>query len=41
MKELDLNLKEVGEGMMQDYLLASAYIFPLFKNEKIDGKRFY
>ncbi len=40
MKELDLNLKEVGEGMMQDYLLASAYIFPLFKNEKIDGKRF-
>lgn len=40
MKELDLNLKEVGEGRMQDYLLASAYIFPLFKNEKIDGKRF-
>ena len=40
MKELDLDLKEVEEGKMQDYLLASAYIFPLFKNEKIDGMRF-
>lgn len=39
-KEMVLNLKEVDEGRMHDFLLASAYLFPLFKSEKIDGKRY-
>ena len=38
MKELDIDLKEVEPGQMKDFLLASAYIFPLFKNEKLHGK---
>lgn len=33
MKELDIDLKQVEPGLMKDFLLASAYIFPLFKNE--------
>lgn len=40
MKEVDLNMKEVGEGRMHEFLLASAYIFPLFKNEKIEGETY-
>lgn len=39
-KELDINLKEVEPGQMKDFLLASAYIFPLFKNEKLHGKTY-
>lgn len=39
-KELDIDMKKVEEGRMQDFLLASAYIFPLFKNEKIGGKTY-
>lgn len=39
-KELDIDLKEVEPGQMKDYLLASAYIFPLFKNEKLHGKTY-
>lgn len=39
-RELDINLKEVEPGQMKDYLLASAYIFPLFKNEKLHGKTY-
>ena len=35
MKELDIDLKQVEPGLMKDFLLASAYIFPLFKNEKL------
>ena len=37
MKELDIDLKEVEPGQMKDFLLASAYIFPLFMNEKLQG----
>lgn len=40
MKELDIDLKEVEPGQMKDFLLASAYIFPLFKNEKLHGKMY-
>lgn len=40
MKELDIDIKEVEDGLMQDILLASAYIFPLFKNEKLHGKKY-
>lgn len=39
MKELDLDMKEVSEGLMQDLLLASAYL-PVFKNEKLHGKKY-
>jgi len=39
-KELDIDIKKVEEGRMQDFLLASAYLFPLFKNEKIEGKTY-
>lgn len=37
-KELVIDLKQVEEGQIIDYLLASAYIFPLFKSEKVQGK---
>lgn len=36
---VDVNMKQVEEGQMQDMLLASAY-FPVFKNEKIGGKTY-
>ncbi|MFA9377100.1 MAG: patatin-like phospholipase family protein [Lachnotalea sp.] len=39
MKELDIDMKEVDEGMMGDLLLASAYL-PVFKNEKLHGKTY-
>jgi NTE family protein len=39
MEELDLDMKEVDEGLMQDLLLASAYL-PVFKNEKLHGKTY-
>jgi len=39
MKELDLDMKEVSEGLMQDLLLASAYL-PVFKNQKLHGKTY-
>ena len=40
MKELDIDLKQVEPGTMKDFLLASAYIFPLFRNEKLMGARY-
>jgi NTE family protein len=40
LKELDINLKEVEPGQMKDFLLASALIFPLFKNEKLHGQTY-
>ena len=39
-RELDIDLKTVEPGQMKDFLLASAYIFPLFKNEKLHGKTY-
>lgn len=38
-KELDLDMKEVEDGLMPDLLLASAYL-PVFKNEKLHGKTY-
>lgn len=37
-KELVIDLKQVEDGQIIDYLLASAYLFPLFKNKKVQGK---
>lgn len=38
-KELDLNLDDIPDGMLENFLLASAYLLG-FKNEKLDGKRY-
>lgn len=40
LKELDIDLRRVEPGYMKDLLLASAYIYPLFKNEKLHGKKY-
>lgn len=40
LKELDIDLKSVEPGYMKDLLLASAYIYPLFKNEKLHGRKY-
>ena len=39
MKEIEIAAKDVEEGCLKDYLLASAN-FPVFKNEKLFGKTF-
>jgi NTE family protein len=39
MKETEISAKEAEEGYLKDYLLASSN-FPLFKNEKLMGKKF-
>lgn len=39
LKELDLDMKEVEEGRMEELLLASAYL-PVFKNQKLHGKTY-
>lgn len=39
-KELDIDIKQCPPELIQDFLLASAYIFPLFKNEKLHGKTY-
>lgn len=38
-KELDLSIEDIPEGMLEDFLLASAYLLG-FKNEKLNGKRY-
>lgn len=40
LQEMDIDVKELPAEDIPDLLLASAYIFPLFKNEKIHGKMF-
>lgn len=40
MRELDIDMKETEPELIKDYLLASAYLFPLFKNEKLHGKTY-
>ena len=40
MKGLHINMKEIDADMIGDMLLASAYLFPVFKIEKIHGSRF-
>ncbi len=37
-KELDVDMKKVEPGRMKDFLLASAYLFPVFKLEKLHEK---
>jgi NTE family protein len=39
MKEVEITAKEAEEGYLKDYLMASSY-FPLFKNEKLHGKKY-
>lgn len=39
-QELELDIRDIEPGMIKDYLLASAYIFPLFKNERINGRKY-
>lgn len=39
MKELDLSMEDIPEGMLEDFLLASAYLVG-FKNEKLHGKTY-
>ncbi len=38
-KELDLSISEIEPGLLEDFLLASAYLLG-FKNEELHGKRY-
>ena len=40
MQELHVNMKELEPDMIKDMLLASAYMFPVFKTEKLHGNRY-
>ena len=40
MKELDVDVRQLDPALIPDMLLASAYIFPVFKNEKLHGKTY-
>ena len=40
LKELDVDVHQISPEEIPSLLLASAYIFPLFKNEKLQGKTF-
>lgn len=40
MRELNVNLKEIEPELIKDFLLASSYIFPIFKSEKLHGKTY-
>lgn len=39
MKEIDISIHDIPEGMLSDYLLASAYLIG-FKNEKLHGQTY-
>lgn len=39
LKELDLDAKELPDGLLADFLLASAYL-PVFKKERLHGKNY-
>ena len=39
MKEMDLSIHDIPEGLLEDFLLASAYLFG-FKNEKLHGQTY-
>lgn len=39
MKELDLSIHDIPEGLLEDFLLASAYLIG-FKNEKLHGQTY-
>jgi len=38
-KEMDLSLEDIPEGLLEDFLLASAYLIG-FKNERLHGKKY-
>jgi len=38
-RELDLSIEDIPEGLLEDFLLASAYLIG-FKNERIQGKKY-
>lgn len=38
-KELDLSIEDIPEGLLEDFLLASAYLIG-FKNERLHGKKY-
>lgn len=38
-KELDLDIQDIPEGLLSDYLMASAYLWG-FKNEPLHGKKY-
>lgn len=40
LRELDIDIKEAEPELIKDYLLASSYVFPIFKNEKLHGKTY-
>lgn len=40
MRELNVDLKEIEPELIKDFLLASSYIFPIFKSEKLHGKTY-
>lgn len=39
MKEIDLSIHDIPEGLLEDFLLASAYLIG-FKNEKLHGQKY-
>ena len=39
MKELELGIEDIPEGLLEDFLLASAYLIG-FKNEELHGKKY-
>ena len=40
MKPLELEKKDIPQGMLGEYLLASAACFPAFQAKEIDGKKY-
>ena len=40
MREEKINMKEVDENLLESYLLATAYMAPVFKVEKLNGTRY-
>ena len=39
MKEMDLSIRDIPEGLLEDFLLASAYLVG-FKNERLHGQKY-
>ena len=40
MREEKINMKEMDENLLENYLLATAYMAPVFKVEKLNGTRY-
>lgn len=40
MRDLNVDLKGIEPELIKDFLLASSYIFPIFKSEKLHGKTY-